>query len=202
MSSYQPPYPPPGQPAAGPARKRRFSAWWFLLPLALVIGAGVLFTVLFVSLIQGVLDSDARFAADGQPHQITVPTDKDRMLLANRDGVSSCTIVDRETGEEIALKNVTGDYEKNDFEGVWVFDPGSGDLEATCSALQAGTSVEVTESFQVDRLLWVFLGPSILGGVGVVLFIIQIIIFATRAPRHPPTHPPTQAGPPVYGPPR
>lgn len=193
--SVPPSYPvPSGYPPGYPQRpvKYRPSGWWFavgggLVALAIIAGIGFIAWAL-----SGFLSSDALVRADGRPHQVSVGTDGDRMLWMDSD-FQSCEIVDTSTGEPIRLRPVSGSFERSDsdgdFEGLYRFDPGSGELSVTCveSTIGSADSVLITPmpkigSFVVGILLAILV-PGLLGLAGVVVLIATTILFATRQPR-------------------
>jgi hypothetical protein len=188
-----PPYgawvPPPPKP-----RRRRPRAWWFAVGALLVAGAVVSLGIGILTAVHSVADFvqvDATISDDGQPHDVTVPTDGDRMLwMEDRVDVGSCDVVDTATGAAVAMRRVSGDYLRSDDSGDWVgvarFDPGSGDLEVTCPSGggrgQIGPSAEI--SHVVKSLVLVVLVPLVLGGLGTIALVVTGILWATGAPRH------------------
>lgn len=192
MTSAPPPsgYPPGWQQ---PPRKYRPSAWWFALGGALIVAAGVLAVAMVVWLLVAFFDSDASVRADGAPHQVSVGTDGDRMLWLDDDD-TTCEIVDRATGETITLRTVSGDFERSDsngdLEGLYRFDPGSGDLEITCvQAVQefGDDRVLITPMPEIENvalaILLAVVIPGLLGLAGVIALIVTTILFVTRDPR-------------------
>src|SRR5690242_16624889 len=77
-----PPGTPYGYPAAPPPRpqKYRTSGWWFALGTGLIVIAIGIAVGVFVWLVAAYLDFDGIVDADGHPHNVTVGTDRDRML--------------------------------------------------------------------------------------------------------------------------
>ena len=128
LYGYPPPYPQKPQ-------KYRPSGWWFALGTGLIVIAIGTAIGVFVWLVAAFLDFDAYVDADGQPHNVTVSTDSERMLWMDSTA-QSCRIIDRETGDTIPLHRVSGDFSRSDsrgdFEGLLKFDPGSGHIEITC----------------------------------------------------------------------
>lgn len=191
MSQPPPSYPvpsgyPPGQP---PLPKRpRPSGWWFVVGSVLVVGAVAVAVGLFVWTLSGFLDTDARVAADGRPHRVTVDTDGDRMLWFEDGSAQACQITDRDTGEQLDLRHVDATYTRSDSDGDWRgfarFDPGSGDLEVTCTprgSVLIGAAPRIG-SF-VAGLLATILVPMVLGMSGLAILIVTGILFATRPAR-------------------
>lgn len=151
------------------------------------------FVALFVWTLSGFLKTDATVEADGRPHQVSVPTDRDRMLWFDETVTyPDCQVVDLRSGEEIRLRSVSGDFRRSqgstgDLVGVHQFDPGSGQIEVTCDGAHVGAVVEIGPapaigSF-VGGLLATILVPLLLGGSGVVVLIVTGVLFATGRPR-------------------
>lgn len=193
MTQQQPPYgavPQPPRPA-----KPRPSAWWFAVGGALVlaaIGAGV---GLFVWTLSGFLQTDVEVARDGEPHAVEASTDGDLMLWSyDIDSRPSCQVVDRMTGEELELHRPGGTFRRNtggggDWIGTGRFDPGSGDLEVTCSA--TGTFSQATVeigpvprigSFVVGILATIFV-PLLIGLAGIAVLLATGILWSLRPAR-------------------
>jgi hypothetical protein len=155
--------------------------------LAIGIGIGI-----FIWLVAAFLDFDAYVDADGQPHNVTVSTDSERMLWMD-SSAQSCRIIDRETGEPIPLHEVSGSFsrsdDRGDFEGLQKFDPGSGHLEVTCVQTDGSSPGTVLisaapriGSLVVGILVAIFV-PGILGLAGLVIILVNGILWSTRQPR-------------------
>lgn len=190
---HQPPYgvpsgyPPGHQPQP---RKPRPSAGWFVLGIALILVAVVAAVGLFVWTISGFFDTDARVPADGQPHQVSVGTDGDRMLWVDDTMTHpACRIVDRATGRVIAQRPVGGDFRRDRGAGDWVgasrFSPGSGHLTVRC--VGRGGSVEIgsaprIRSFVVGIVATIVV-PLVLGLAGLVVLLVTGILWSSRPAR-------------------
>lgn len=162
------------RPGGMPARKQRFSGWWFLLPVGLILASIIAFVGLVAVGVGFGLGTEASFPADGTPHRVSVPTDADQQLAAAGDGrLITCRAADRQTGREV------------DFEVFWGFDPGSGDIEATCISEPPGATVEVSRDTRVDLIYWALGAGGVLGLTGCAVFLGQIIVYASRPPRVP-----------------
>lgn len=187
----QPPTPP--YDARSGERRRRPSGWWFVVGGVLVAVAIGTFLALFVWTLSGFLKTDATVEADGRPHEVTVPTDRDRMMWFDETVTyPDCRVVDLRSGEEIRLRSVSGDFRRNngtagDMVGVHQFDPGSGRLEVTCDGVSGRTFVDIGPAPAVGGfvagLLATILVPLLLGGSGVVVLIVTGVLFATGRPR-------------------
>lgn len=197
MSQQPPPQPYPGQPPAPGQRprKQRFSAWWFMVPVALLLAGILAFVLLALTVFDDVFDTDGTIDADGRPHQVSVSGDGDRYLLTpDREGDDAltttdmqCQIVDRESGEQIELRSLDVEYTRNDFEAVGRFDPGSGDLEVTCTSDDPTDEAQIVGVPQVGYVVLLFVLPAALVGLSLLVFLIQVIVYAIRAPRRPRT---------------
>ena len=164
------------------------------------VGAGI---GLFVWTLSAFLQTDVEVVRDGKPHAVEVSTDGDQMLWAYiYETRPSCRVVDRVTGEEVELRRPDGEFRREDggtaggWVGIWRFDPGSGDLEVSCSAIDSNppSTVEIgpaprIRSFVVGILATIFV-PLLLGLAGVAVLLVTGILWAlrpaaSRAPDHP-----------------
>lgn len=163
-----------------------------MLGTGLVIVAIGIAVGTFIWLLAAFLDFDATIDADGQPHNVTVGTDRDRMLWTD-SAAQTCRLIDLDTGEPIPLRHVSGDFSRSDgngdFEGFLRFDPGSGHLEITCVQTDGSTPGTVRigplpriGSLVVGILVAIFV-PAILGLAGLVIIIVNGILWSTRQPR-------------------
>ena len=179
-----------------PAPKPRPSGWWFVVGVGLIVLAIAAAVALFIWTFASFFHTDARVAADGQAHQVTVDTDRDRMIWVESPESlfpTDCTVVDHATGDQVPLRQVSGEFRRNtgtsgDWVGVYRFDPGSGRLEVTCVSDGTATSyVEIGPSPSFGGLaggiLLSMLVPGLLGLTGVAVLIVTGIFFATRPPR-------------------
>lgn len=194
MTQLPPPYGP--HPAApGPARphKPRPSAGWFVVGIALILGAAAAAVGLFVWTLSAFLQTDVEVVRDGEPHAVEVSTDGDLMLWAYLyETRPSCRVVDRVTSEEVELRRPGGEFRREDggtaggWVGIWRFDPGSGDLEVTCSAIDSNppSKVEIGPapriSSVVGGILATILVPLLLGLAGVAVLLVTGILWSLR----------------------
>lgn len=194
-SPQQPPQQPPyGVPSGYPVghapspQKPRPSAGWFVVGIVLLLVAVAAGVGLFIWTLSGFLDTDAELAADGRPHQVSVGTDEDRMLWRADATAQECEVVDRRTGDVIALDPTTASFDRSDSGGSWhgfaTFDPGSGDLRVTCSG--GGTVLIGPAPHFGSFVVGIFatiLVPLVLGLAGVVVLIVTGILWSTRPAR-------------------
>jgi hypothetical protein len=176
----QPPYPQP------PPKKPRPSGWWFVLGGGLMVAAVAVAVLLFALVFKEMFTTDASLRADGRPHQVSVPTDGDRMLWADTlEGEPDCVVVDTATREQLTLSSPSGEFQRNDQTGFARFDPGSGDLTILCRG--DGERVEVGPAPSVGGLvggvLAAILIPMLLGSVGFIVVLVTGILWATRPAR-------------------
>ena len=199
MSTAPPPPGPPGPPPYGypppypqKPQKYRPSGWWFALGTGLIVVAIGTAIGVFVWLVAAFLDFDAYVDADGQPHNVTVSTDGERMLWMD-SSAQSCRIIDRDTGDAIPLHRVSGDFSRSDsrgdFEGLLKFDPGSGHIEITCVQTDGSSPGTILISAMprigsiVVGVLVAILVPGLLGLAGLVILLVTGILWSTRQPR-------------------
>jgi hypothetical protein len=159
----------------------------------IVAGVAIGVTVLVLT-IRGFLATDATIEVDARPHTVSVPTDGDRMLWFDSDVTDpTCEIVDTASGDRITLHDPDADYTREDGDldqhGAFTFDPGSGDLQVTCSPALS-TVVEIGPSpdfgsFFGGLAIGIFL-PFFLGGIGFVMLVVVGVLFATGRPRRDP----------------
>jgi hypothetical protein len=178
---------PPGQPPLPP--KKRPSGWWFVVGGALIVAAVVAAVGLFIWTLSGFLDTDASIDADGDSHRVSTGTDGERMLWLEDSFGQECTIVDLRSGEEVPLHRVSAEYNRSDPSGDWSgfarFDPGSGDLEVTCTASDGVVLIGPAPrigSFVVGILATIFV-PLFLGLLGLAILIVTGILFVSRPVR-------------------
>jgi hypothetical protein len=184
-----PPYGvPPGPPL--PPRRRRPSGWWFVLGGGLVVAAVAAGIGLLVWTISGFLSVDASVAADGQPHEVSVPTDGERFLWVRSGGERpSCAIVDLDSGRDVEQRRPDGSYNRDNGHGAATvqsrFAPGSGRLEVTCT--RDGGTVEIGPATGAARFVGgifaTILVPLGLGMLGLLVLVVTGVLFATGAPR-------------------
>lgn len=181
----------PGTHPGAPSGKPRPSGWWFALGGTLMVAALVGFVVMFVLVLRSLLSVEATVAVDGEPHQVSVESDGDRIVYVDSEAPRpSCEVVDTRTGEEISLGGVNGEISRStggtDWEGAWTFDPGSGELEITCTS-EAGGSIEIAEAPRVGMVVGgIFLLiaiPLVVGFTGFIIVVITGILFVVRPPR-------------------
>lgn len=193
MTHPPPPYGPP--PVAPRPAKPRPSAWWFAVGIGLIlaaVGAGI---GLFVWTLSAFLQTDVEVVRDGEPHAVEVSTDGDQMLWTyDFDRRPECGVTDRATGEEIELRRPGGEFRRDagsagDWVGTWRFDPGSGDLEVTCSADSSvpPSTVEIGPaprigSFVAGILATIFV-PLLIGLAGVAVLLVTGILWSLRPAR-------------------
>jgi hypothetical protein len=177
--------PGPAAPAKPPP-----SWWWFLGPLALVVLSGVVFAAMLVSTLSDVTQVDARIPADGEPHQVTVPTDGDRMLFSDAAGDRRPCVITDSDGQQIEQREVFGDFtmtrDGREWSGLTRFDPGDGEIVVSCppGSTPSQGEVLVTPAHDIGamvvRIIGTILLPMILGGLGLLWAIILAVVILTR----------------------
>ena len=199
MSTPPPPYGGPRAGAVGAARvpeavpsRRRPSGWWFVVAVGLMLAGVAVGVLLVVQSVRAFVDVDATVPADGQVHEVSVPTDRDRMIWAHPGQPPACTLTDAATGAELGLGGLGATYTKSAGSGSWEgthrFDPGSGDLEVACAPTGSEIQIAPAPDFGsvFGGLAAGILLALLLGGGGFVLLIVLVILFATGRPRNVP----------------
>ena len=176
-----------------PVSKPRPSKWWFVVGGALLVAAVVVGVSLFIWALSGFLRTDATVPADGRVHQVSVDTGGDRFLWFQEDSSGQCSIRDTATGAEVELRPVSGQYTRSSGDDNWVansrFDPGTGDLEITCTG--SGGSVEIGPALKISGFIGgifaAILLPMALAGAGLIVLLITGVLYLTRpaTPRQP-----------------
>ncbi|CAI9419054.1 hypothetical protein [Nocardioides sp. T2.26MG-1] len=191
--------PPPYGPSPVPPRpaKPRPSAWWFGLGIALILSAVAAGVGLFVWTLSAFLQTDVEVVRDGEAHAVEVSTDGDLMLWSyDFESRPSCSVVDRATGDEIELRRPGGEFRRDsgtagDWVGTWRFDPGSGDLEVSCTATDSSplSTVEIGPAPRIGSfvvgILATIVVPLLLFLAGVAVLLVTGILWSVRPARTP-----------------
>ena len=182
---YQPYAAPPPPP-----RRRRPSAWWFVLAVGLMVAGIAVGVTILVLTIKGFTETDATVAADGRPHSVSVESDEERMVWIDTSeaaGLHDRRHRDRRRGQlhRHTRRVVRRSSGGQDWVGDRTFDPGSGDLEVTCE--EAGGPIQIGPAPQFKEFfggiaIGIFV-PFVLGGIGFLMLIVVVILFATGRPR-------------------
>jgi len=195
MTQLPPPYGPPLAPR--PPAKPRPSAWWFGVGIALILSAVAAGIGLFVWTLSAFLETDVEVVRDGEPHAVELSSGDDQMLWTyDFESQPSCRVVDRVSGEEIELRRPGGEFRRNagtagDWVGTWRFDPGSGDVEVTCSAdsSRPPSTVEIGPAPRISSfvvgILATILVPLALGLAGLIVLLVTGILWSLRPARVP-----------------
>ena len=188
IPGYQPYAAPPPPP-----QRRRPSAWWFVLAVGLMVAGIAVGVTILVLTIKGFTETDATVPADGRLHSVSVEADEERMIWIDTSRPPDCSIVDTETGNEVRYTGTPdASYEKSSGGPNWAgdrtFDPGSGELAVTCE--EAGGPIQIGPAPQFREFfggiaIGIFV-PFFLGGIGFLMLIVVVILFATGRPRNEP----------------
>jgi hypothetical protein len=177
--------------APAPPEKVRPSWWWFVLGGGLLVAAVASGIGLFVWTLSSFLATDVSVPADGAAHTVDVGTDGDRMLwFDERYDEPTCSLADAGTREPVAgLRGPSGEFRRStggeSWHGAYVFEPGSGRVEVTCTAVEtAPVEVEIGPapslgSFGIGLLLTIVV-PLVLGGAGLVVLLVTGILWSSR----------------------
>jgi hypothetical protein len=164
--------------------------------LALILLAAVLFAGLLVWTVRDVTQVDARIPVDGRPHQVTVPSDGDRMIFADASGNRRPCRVTDSSGREIQQRDLFGDLTVSrngrEWSGLTRFDPGDGEIVVSCRpgpmGLRGdptiGSEVLITPAHDVGgvvaRVMATIGLPLIIGGIGLFWGLVLVILMLTR----------------------
>ena len=114
-----------------------------------------------------------------------MPAHSQRALFSDGGSRLTCSAIDG-TGAALPLRRVTGTFTFNEWQAVFRFETGDGEVTLDCS--QPGGSAQVrvgelpsTTTF-VLGLLVAILGPVVLGLTGGVILVITFIRYLSRPP--------------------
>ena len=173
----------PGQPQ--PTKYRPRARWWVIGGVLLVL-APIVFVASLFTVLAPLFREDAVFAADGQPHQVSVTAGEERALFTPQGSAAQCSATDG-SGADVALRCVGGDFTVNEWQAVARFDTGDGELTFTCDG--GGMTGEVrigslpSGSTFVVGLLVGILVPLALGTAGLVVLVVTGVLYASRPAR-------------------
>lgn len=185
----QPPHgPPPSawQPPPVPPRRPRPRLVWFVVAGVLIVLAPIVFATALFTVLRPMTQEDAVFRADGAV-QVELPPDEERALFTHNSSFADCAVTDDETGEEVPVRPVTGDFTYNEWTAVARFGTGSGRLTFTCTGESPSAEIRIaqlpsTGAF-VGGIVVGVVGPILLFLVGVIMLIVVGIRWATGEPR-------------------
>ena len=151
------------------------------------IGIGLMAAAVVVAVVAGVLvwrllaGEVEVIAADGTPHEVTLPADETYGTWVEPSRPATCRVVDAERGE-VTLERPAGTYEVNQWDADRSFETGSGTLTVTCSPGvpdAAGTEVRLGPLPSIPGLLGVVFGGvclgMLLGTAGLVVIIVTVV---------------------------
>ena len=188
-AGYGPPAPPTGAYPM-PPKKPRPSAWWFMLPTILLIGAVASVAIFGVMAFRS-FKFDGPVPVDGQAHTVALDNTEAHVLWAASPR-PTCVVTDTASGRELPLSATEGTFTRstnnrpNDV--AWLeFTPTSQRVDVTCTGGD-GTDVIVGARPNVGQLVGGILGavllPLGLGFLALVSLIVLIVLFAVRGPRN------------------
>ena len=173
-------------PPPAPRQKYRPRARWFVVGVALLVLAGVVFVGGLFLVLRPLTQEDAVITAGAGPTTLDVPAGEERAIF-NRDGERvDCSVTDSE-GTSLELRPVSGDFTYNEWTAEDRFDTGSGDVVVECASSIEDAEARVgqvpsTGGFVVG-LLVAILGPLVLGLAGLVVLVVTGILYAVRPAR-------------------
>lgn len=177
-------HPPYGVPPVH--QKYRPRARWFVVGVALLVLAGVVFVGGLFLVLRPLSQEDAIVAAGEGPVTLDVPAGEERAIY-RRDGEPvTCTVTDAD-GEEQEVRGVSGSFTYNEWTADRRFDTGAGDVVVECTSSVEGAEARIaqlpsTATFVVGLLVAV-LGPIVLGFAGLVTLVVTGILYAVRPAR-------------------
>lgn len=177
--------PLPGYPA--PPRRRKGVKGVAITGAICVALAVVAMIGTMVFLVMGLFSTDAEVPVDGQPHNVSLDGDAERMIFVEDGSDARCTVRDAD-GDEIPLDGVGGEVTRSvngeDREGVSTFEPDGGSVEVTCTGSAGQLDAQVGESpFTGTRITMIAVGfgiSAILGVTGVVLLVVALVRKVSR----------------------
>ncbi|MGN0062950.1 MAG: hypothetical protein ACI379_01810 [Nocardioides sp.] len=178
--SYQPPSAP---------KKPRPSAWWWLGPALLLVGA-LVSVIVAVSLIADTVNLPrTEVPVDGSEYEVTT-TDGVSYLVWSDAAVSflQCTVTDAD-GSAITLRSPSGEFTVNEWDAVGQFTARGEKALVTCQddAAVTASAVRVSESPEasgvVASVLLLIVVPLVLGGIAFVWGIVLLILTVSRPSR-------------------
>jgi hypothetical protein len=175
---------PTPQPPYEPV-KYRPKARWFVIGAALVLAALLLFVGALFAILRPLFHQDAVFAAS-EPHTVNLPAHSQRALYSDGGQGLTCSAIDG-TGAALPLRLVTGTFTFNEWQAVFRFDTGDGEVTLDCGLSDDSAQVRVgelpsTATFVIGLLIGI-LGPIALGLAGGLILVITFIRYLTRQPR-------------------
>jgi hypothetical protein len=168
--------------------------WWLAGPLAVFLVTIVPVGFMVLRLVE-LTRTDAVIPLDGATHAVRVETDSDRMIWVDVGAPTpDCQVRDARSGDQVELHRVNlktvREGEAGDESGRWQFDPGSGDLEITCSSTTAGGSASigaaVTGRIMLTSFLPWFLLAMLLSAVWIGWLAVLVVKLARRSSEPPP----------------
>ena len=176
------PTPPPY--AAPPPQKYRPRARWFVVGGVLVVLAIGLLVASVFAVLRPLAHEDAAFAAD-QPQTVQLPAHTDRALFTDADTMA-CTATDG-SGADLAMSHVDGDFSYNQWNAVYRFDTGDGEVTVDCSGSDPGSHVRVGQVPSTGMFVGVLavgvIGSLLLGLACLVVLIVTTVLFVSRPAR-------------------
>ena len=170
--------------------------WWLLGPAAVFLVTLVVSGFMFLRLLE-LGQTDAVVPVDGASHTVQVDSDRDRMIWVAQDAPTpDCEVREAASGERVPLHRVTittiRDNGTGSESGRWRFDPGSGDLEVTCSGGAVGGSAAIGPALTFGVLLSDFAPWFVLAMLLSLVWIgwlVALVIKYAKKPEEPPPPP-------------
>lgn len=149
------------------------------------IGVGLMAAAVVVAVVAGVLvwrllaGEVEVIAADGEPHEVTLPADETYGIWVEPAWPATCRVED--AGAEVELGTPDGSYEVNQWVADRSFETGSGSLTVTCDATTArsDTRARIGPLPSIPGLIGLVLGGvclgMLLGTAGLVVVVVTVV---------------------------
>ena len=169
--------------------------WWLLGPATVFVITLVVSGFMFLRLLD-LGRTDAVVPVDGASHNVQVESDSDRMIWLDLDAPTPECVVREASGKRVELRRVvittTRDIGTGSQSGRWQFDPGSGDLEVTCSGGAVGSSADIGPALTFRTMLTDFAPWFVLAMLLSLVWIgwlVVLVIKLAKKPMEPPPAP-------------
>lgn len=162
-------YPAPSRPTS------RTGIWIGVALMAAAVVVAVVAAVLVWRLLAGEVEV---VAADGRPHEVTLPAGESYATWVEPARPATCAITDADGGE-VELGPVDGTYEVNQWDADRSFDSGSGALTVTCTGATDDAEVRLGPLPSIPGLIGLVFGGvclgMLLGTAGLVVLVVTVV---------------------------
>jgi len=175
--------------------------WWLAGPAVVFLITMVPVGFMVLRLVE--LDrTDAVIPLDGATHEVRVEGDGERMIWVDLDASTpECDVRDARSRDPVELHRVSlktvREGENGDESGRWQFDPGSGDIEISCSGGTVGGSAAIGPAVSGKIMLTSFVPWLLLAMVLSAVWIGWLVVLVVKLAKKPVEMTP----PPAWSPP-